>query len=219
MGYTTTYTRPVDIKKLDFIHEALQQAGVRSALELGCGRGPIATSLAASSYDVLGVELYEVEAEAARARGVEVVVADACSYDAGRKFDAVIASEVFSNVDDPAALARNARRHLESGGVLIVTSLNGYGPYELRGKHLSLRYRLRRLKTLRRLTGRDAYVSGGLTRAQFFTLGRLCSTIEGAGFRCVRRQNSDFLTGRDVRFADRLPHWLASGWYLAFEAV
>jgi cyclopropane fatty-acyl-phospholipid synthase-like methyltransferase len=48
----TTYTRPVDIKKLAFIHRHLDDAGARKLLELGCGTGAIAMSLVAQNRQI-----------------------------------------------------------------------------------------------------------------------------------------------------------------------
>lgn len=224
MNYDTTYTRPVDIKKLDFIHWALAggkaNGAIRTVLELGCGEGAIATTLL-NDYEVVGVELFESEATVARSKGVTVEIADACTWNGGRLFDAVVASEVIEHLIDPAALARNARAHLVPGGMFIVTTPNGFGPFELRSRHLNPVNHLRHWNWLRQKAGKAQYVKGGLDHAQFFTQQRLIDTVVPAGFILGVAKNSDFLTGGswDIEVAKHLPPWLASGWYFAFQAV
>jgi hypothetical protein len=65
---------------------------------------------------------------------------------------------------------------------------------------------------------------GGPDHAQFFTFSRLERLIRRAGFNIEAVSHSDALLGglhvgkrlaqADARLADRVPRWLASGWFI-----
>jgi 2-polyprenyl-3-methyl-5-hydroxy-6-metoxy-1,4-benzoquinol methylase len=128
----TTYTRPVDIKKLTFIHRHLDGAGARKVLELGCGTGPIAMSLAARNHQIKAVDLSAEAVELARAHGVDAQVGDAATFNEGAPYDAVILADVLAEVLNPEKLIANAANNLRLGGLLLLSTPNGYGPFELR---------------------------------------------------------------------------------------
>jgi 2-polyprenyl-3-methyl-5-hydroxy-6-metoxy-1,4-benzoquinol methylase len=132
----------------------------------------------------------------------------------------VIASEVIEHMSDPRSLLENAARHLHQGGILLLTTPNGYGYYELSERHLNLRYQIRANNLLRRLLGKNPYKRGdSFDHCQWFTMGRLLRMTRQAGFALIEQENSDFITGSefDIRLASKLPHWMVSGWYFAFR--
>lgn len=212
------YVRPVDLKKLEFIQSHLKAFGARSVLELGCGQGLILQEL--SGLARVGVEISDDEAAIARTKALDVRVGHAGRYDAGRTFDAVIASEVIEHMIEPQSLLANAARHLRQGGLLILTTPNGFGWYEMTGTHLNPRAYLYRSNALRKLRGKPPYQRGdSFDHCQWFTMGRLRRMFREAGLELVKQENSDFISGTDadVKLASRLPHWLASGWYFALR--
>jgi len=217
-GFEAQYTRPVDFKKLAFFDRHLASLRPCSILELGCGHGLILQNL--RDCDAVGVEIDESEAAIARANGLDVRVGHAGRYDAGRKFDVVIASEVIEHMIEPQSLLANAARHLRSGGVLLLSTPNGYGYYELSERHLNPRYLIRSNNLLRRLLGKAPYKRGdSFDHCQWFTMWQLLRMTRKAGFSLIQQENSDFITGSefDIQLASRLPYWLVSGWYFAFR--
>jgi 2-polyprenyl-3-methyl-5-hydroxy-6-metoxy-1,4-benzoquinol methylase len=218
-GFEAEYTRPVDLKKLAFFDRHLAPLRPCSILELGSGHGLIIQNL--RDCDAVGVEIDESEAAIARANGLDVRVGHAGRYDAGRKFDVVIASEVIEHMREPQSLLDNAARHLRSGGVLLLTTPNGYGYYELSKRHLNLKYQIRSNNVLRRLLlGKKPYKRGdSFDHCQWFTMRQLLRMTRKAGFSLIDQENSDFITGseRDLQLASKLPYWLVSGWYFAFR--
>src|SRR5262249_5354340 len=217
-GFEAEYTRPVDLKKMAFINRHLAPLRPCSILELGCGHGLISQNL--HDCDFVGVEIDEREAEIARAKGLDVRVGHAGRYDVGREFDVVIASEVIEHMLEPQSLLENAARHLRPGGILLLTTPNGYGYYELSERHLNPKYLNRSNNLLRRLLGKTLYQRGdSFDHCQWFTMGRLLKMTRNAGFSLIEQENSDFITGseRDIRLASKLPYWLVSGWYFAFR--
>jgi 2-polyprenyl-3-methyl-5-hydroxy-6-metoxy-1,4-benzoquinol methylase len=75
---------------------------------------------------VTGVDIDAPGVEALRAQGFDVVCADAQTMDLGRQFDAIVAGEVIEHVENPGMLLRNLRRHLKSGGRLIISTPNPF---------------------------------------------------------------------------------------------
>jgi SAM-dependent methyltransferase len=216
----TTYTRPVDIKKLAFIHRHLGEAGARKVLELGCGTGPIAMSLVAKDCQVKAIDVSAQAVEIARAHGVDAQVGDAATFSDGAPYDAVILADVITEVLVPERLFANAVKNLQPGGLMLLTCLNGYGWFEIKRNHLNLRAHLRRNNALRRMMGYYPYIRADGERQQWFTRRQILSMAKAAGFELVSEQNSDLIqTGSplDIGLADRLPSWVASGWFFAFR--
>jgi SAM-dependent methyltransferase len=217
-GVEAEYTRPVDLKKMAFFDRHLAPLRPCSILELGSGQGLILQNL--RDCDAIGVEIDEGEAAIARAKGLDVRVGHAGRYDAGGEFDVVIASEVIEHMLEPQTLLENAARHLHPGGMLLLTTPNGYGYYEFSERHLNPRYLIRSNNLLRRVLGKKPYKRGdSLDHCQWFTMGRLLRMTGKAGFSLVEQENSDFITGSelDIQLASKLPYWLVSGWYFAFR--
>lgn len=102
-------------------------------LDVGCGTGIMITlPLASIGYRITGVDIDEASVEAARGVNPYANVAFRhCNVDAlvavGERYDVVIASEVVEHLPEPAAFLRTLRTLLTRGGVLILTTPNGYG--------------------------------------------------------------------------------------------
>ena len=209
---------PTFRKKLAFMRRHVDAEKPQSILELGCGSGADTRHLKAAK--VVGVDIDPSEVEKARALGLDARIGNAGTFHEGGSYDVVIASEVIEHMREPEKLLVNVRRNLKPGGLFIMTTPNGFGFYELTNRHLNPVAHLIRSNLLRRLLGRKPYVSGdSADHCQWFTMSRLLAMHERHGFRLIEQSNSDFVTGseRDTRVADRLPYWLASGWFFAFR--
>ncbi len=105
-------------------------------VEWGAGTGRLAIPLAAAGFEVTGVELSESMVEKGRTKAgtVEWVRGDMRSAKLGRRYAlAVCAFNSFLcllGVDDTLAFLRNAREHLESGGLLGI-EVSAFSPEEL----------------------------------------------------------------------------------------
>jgi 2-polyprenyl-3-methyl-5-hydroxy-6-metoxy-1,4-benzoquinol methylase len=235
------YTDPVDLKKLRFVHRSIasfalagdRTAGELSILEVACGVGGITLPLGSlgghvRAFDLDRDDVEALEREAARLGfdNIDVSVEDAFAFEDGNRYDVVVASEVFEHVLDPGRLVDVVVRHTRRGGLLIVTTPNGYGPWEAWN---SLKLLPRRWNWLRRLAGQPPKDSGaGREHEQRYTRARLVRLFEARGYELVSFSNSDFVFtvsrrlrssrffgSLDAKLGGVVPHWMASGWYLA----
>jgi SAM-dependent methyltransferase len=105
-------------------------------VEWGAGTGRLATPLAEAGFDVTAVELSERMVERGREKSgaVEWVREDMRSAELGKRYAlAICAFNSFLcllGVDDALAFLRNAREHLEPGGMLGI-EVSAFSPEEL----------------------------------------------------------------------------------------
>jgi SAM-dependent methyltransferase len=99
-------------------------------LELGCGTGRILARLDEVAREAIGVDLSEGMAEHARARGLDVRIADLCAlpFD-DDTFDLTCSFKVLAHVPDVRAAIAEAARVTRRGGHLV---LELYNPWSLR---------------------------------------------------------------------------------------
>jgi 2-polyprenyl-3-methyl-5-hydroxy-6-metoxy-1,4-benzoquinol methylase len=67
-------------------------------------------------------------ASAAAAPDPRIVRGDVESHDFGRRFGAIVAGDVIEHLSNPGRFLENCRRHLEEGGVLLLTTPNAKWP-------------------------------------------------------------------------------------------
>jgi 2-polyprenyl-3-methyl-5-hydroxy-6-metoxy-1,4-benzoquinol methylase len=239
------YTDPVDIKKLNFIFSAIDRyTTLRKKamedlriLEVGCGRGGITFPLAslgsqvrAFDVDTDSVGYVQTQISKNKIKNLIVTVDHGYTFDDGMNYDVVIASEVFEHVLEPLKLAANITKRMMQDSYLIGTTPNGYGPWEIKNRANLTAY-FRKWNWLRHLLGKSPYIKGsGADHCQFYTKKALVRLFSGFSLRLVDFAKSDsFLTifgplrknillaNIDIKLADILPYWLASGWYFVFE--
>lgn len=214
-------------------------------LEIGCGAGNICAPLASLGFLVIGTD---VDPESIRYLANKNMFADAQFgvYDvdlaplAGDQlFDVVVLSEVLEHLSDPARALRHIVSKLRKGGLLLLTTPNGFGPYEIvnRAERIArtiIKPTVRVLRIEDVWKGRPGRPQWNPTRSTFnldsphvqaFTVQSLTDLIENAGFRIDEWKCSNFLSfgmlanvtffsHLDCGFADLLPRGLVSGWYL-----
>jgi ubiquinone/menaquinone biosynthesis C-methylase UbiE len=94
--------------------------GPGSLLDVGCGGGVHAAELAAHGWSVIGVDVSSAQLELARARGIQVVEADAAQLPfEDASFDAAVSMFTHTDVADFAGVAREVARVLRPGGCFV----------------------------------------------------------------------------------------------------
>jgi SAM-dependent methyltransferase len=137
------YDPLADLYDLEYSHDhdvpfwlSLAEREGGPIVEWGAGTGRVALPLAAAGFEVTGVELSERMVDEGRKKGgsVEWVRGDVRSAKLGRRYKlAVCAFNAFLcllTVDDALAFLRNAREHLEPGGLLGI-EVSVFSPDEL----------------------------------------------------------------------------------------
>ena len=89
-------------------------------LDVGCGGGASAVAFAQDGWSVTGVDVSAAQLELARARGVDVVQADAEALPfEDESFDAAVSIFTHTDVDDFAAVLREVARIVRPGGAFV----------------------------------------------------------------------------------------------------
>lgn len=97
----------------------------RSVLDVGCGEGVLAESLArAALEDYVGIDFSPLAIAKAQAKGIpgaRFVVGDAHDYRPDRRFDVIVFNEVLYYLDRPRRAVSRLARALEPEGHIIVS--------------------------------------------------------------------------------------------------
>lgn len=242
----TSYTDIEDLKRLDFIVDAVKSLNNPNAkvLDIGCGNGNIARALGSVGFNVLGVDVDQDSINKARELNtfdnVKFDLLDANSFEMDAIFDAIVCSEVLEHLTNPDELVTSIHRILKPGGVFVATVPNGFGPREvLITKPMQWMSRNKidgPMIAFKRMLGYKATTlqssNADLTHTQFFTVKSLSNMIAGKGFKLLKFGNADFLerifpyswfTRRikvlqkiDCAVADYLPKALTCGFYTSW---
>jgi len=241
---SSEFNEPVYRKKLRFIFSTINSyASLKrkrlediNILEIACGRGGITFPLASLDCKVKVFDIDDSCVEYVQNRidhdkipNLTVTVDDGYTFVDGETYDIVVASEVFEHVLEPKRLAENITRSMAKGSHLIVTTPNGYGPWELMNRVNPLYY-LRKWNWLLHLLGKSPYVKGSSWgHVQFYSRHRLMKLFSIFHYKLINFAKSDSLLSMfspkrsallgniDIMLADILPYWLANGWYFLFE--
>ncbi len=161
----------------------------------------------------------------------------------GKKYDAIICSEVLEHLKKPEDLLTTLYRSLTDTGVLIITVPNGRGPRELfvtkpviwlQKKNNFIWRGLLRLKRLLGYKGTTVQSDASdLTHIHFFTKRSLTSLAKGSHFKITRFGKTNFiedvfpfsilskrlifLQKMDCAIADILPHQFTGGFVTVWK--
>lgn len=227
-------------KRFEFVVDVVERLRPLRVLDIGCGTGANLTAPLARRFptvEFVGLDSDPASIEFARQAGPALNTryhVELAAEDLGR-FDLVIASEVIEHVEHPDEFLAFLRGRLNTGGQVVLTLPNGFGPFELVSLaetllHLSGVYAVLRW-CKRRLRGQGPAAPAADSLAisphiNFFGYGEIRSAIAFAGFEiAVARPRTLFagfgfdqlmtsprLLSWNAQVADRLPARLASGW-------
>lgn len=117
--------------RLDFIDQRASLSDKR-VLDVGCGGGILAESMAQRGADVTGIDLGEKALKVARLHslesGIEVsyrlVAVEALAAEAPESFDIVTCMEMLEHVPDPAAVISACAQLVKPGGHVFFSTIN-----------------------------------------------------------------------------------------------
>jgi 2-polyprenyl-6-hydroxyphenyl methylase/3-demethylubiquinone-9 3-methyltransferase len=118
--------------RLDFINQHSGGLFEKKVLDIGCGGGILAESMAKAGAKVTGLDMAEASLEVAKLHGlesgvkVEYVCATAEEFAAQHKgsFDVVTCMEMLEHVPDPTSVVRACAELVKPGGHVFFSTLN-----------------------------------------------------------------------------------------------
>lgn len=175
-------------------------------LELGCGNGLLSAALATAGYEIVAVDrsataLARARADWGAARSISWLLGDVEHPTTWRQLDgpfhAVVCSEVLEHLESPETVLLRARESLQTGGVLVITVPNGWGPWEWQqrlqrwaGRRPRLGRMVQQGKARLGYTGRSLQSDArDLEHRRFFTVPRLRALLDRTGWRSIRLRN------------------------------
>jgi 2-polyprenyl-6-hydroxyphenyl methylase / 3-demethylubiquinone-9 3-methyltransferase len=118
--------------RLDWIAQRARLPGAR-ALDVGCGGGILAESMAQRGADVLGIDLSVKPLKVAQLHAMEAgvsglsyreVSAEALAEELPGAFDVVTCMEMLEHVPDPSSVVRACTRLVKPGGHVFFSTIN-----------------------------------------------------------------------------------------------
>lgn len=118
--------------RLDFIAQHSHGLFAKKALDVGCGGGILAESMAGMGAEVTGIDMARDSLEVARLHGLESgikvdyqlsTVEEFAQHHAGQ-FDLVTCLEMLEHVPDPESVVRACARLVKPGGQVFFSTLN-----------------------------------------------------------------------------------------------
>lgn len=123
-------------KRLEYCIETCRAHDIRSILDIGCGTGthltyPLARALPEVEIVAMDDHRPSIEYGQAHCQAPNLQFVHDSELDPDRRFDLVIASEVIEHVEDPDGFLQFMKSKMAEDGLILVTTPNGYGPFEL----------------------------------------------------------------------------------------
>jgi len=118
--------------RLDWVQTLAGGLAGKKVLDVGCGGGILAESMAAAGAQVTGIDLSERALQVARLHSLEtgvvldyqLISAESLAAAQPGAFDVVTCMEMLEHVPDPAAIVRACAELLKPGGWLFLSTLN-----------------------------------------------------------------------------------------------
>ncbi len=118
--------------RLAWIEARAGGLGGRRVIDVGCGGGILAESMARRGAEVTGIDLAAAAIEAARAHAGDTGVAvdyrvqsaEAAAAEHGAAFDVVTCMEMLEHVPDPAAVVHACAALAKPGGTVVFATIN-----------------------------------------------------------------------------------------------
>jgi SAM-dependent methyltransferase len=96
-------------------------------LDFGCSSGRLLAPLV-NDYECYGMEINQLAAAAARAKGLVILPDDALASEAAESFDAIVMIDVFEHLVAPLEVVSKLQRLLKRNGILLIVTGNGDSP-------------------------------------------------------------------------------------------
>lgn len=109
--------RNIFLKRINILNN-FKKAG--RVLEIGCSTGLMLFLLQKKGWQVKGVEISPKAAEAAKKRGIEVMIEDFSKLEFKEKFDVVILNHTLEHLENPAEVIKKINNMLLPGGLLYI---------------------------------------------------------------------------------------------------
>jgi len=118
--------------RLDWIARQCKLSGAK-VLDVGCGGGILADSMARRGADVLGIDLAEKPLKVAQLHALEsgatsvsyrLVAAEALAQEMPARFDVVTCMEMLEHVPDPASVVAACATLVKPGGSVFFSTIN-----------------------------------------------------------------------------------------------
>ncbi|CAG0902501.1 unnamed protein product, partial [Darwinula stevensoni] len=117
--------------RLNWIDRQVGLAG-KQVLDVGCGGGILAESMANKGAHVMGIDLSEASLEVARLHALEtqttvhyeLISVEALAMNKAAHFDVVTCMEMLEHVPDPAAIITAIQRIVKPGGMVFMSTFN-----------------------------------------------------------------------------------------------
>ena len=120
--------------RLDWIDTACAGLAGKQVLDVGCGGGILAESMAQRGAQVTGIDLGERALSVARLHLLEtgqplelnyrLIAAEALALEAPGQFDVVTCMEMLEHVPDPASIVRACATLVKPGGQVFLSTIN-----------------------------------------------------------------------------------------------
>ncbi|CAD5275678.1 bifunctional 3-demethylubiquinone-9 3-methyltransferase and 2-octaprenyl-6-hydroxy phenol methylase [Alteromonas sp. 38] len=118
--------------RLDFINQHSNGLFNKKVVDIGCGGGILAESMAKAGAEVVGLDMASASLEIAKLHGLEsginvdyhCVTAESFADSHAGEFDVVTCMEMLEHVPDPASVVRACAKLVKPGGHVFFSTLN-----------------------------------------------------------------------------------------------
>jgi ubiquinone/menaquinone biosynthesis C-methylase UbiE len=116
--------RPIEVRHVEFVHDALSPLEGKRVLDVGCGDGRLAATLGAAGASVVGIDPSHVALDRARIAHPEIEFTspadDGALPFADSSFGSLVCLNVLQHVADTQRVLSECRRVLKSKGAVAI---------------------------------------------------------------------------------------------------